>query len=126
MRRRAGIDQRAGYEARRQRTEILIRDAVCFREQRRVAGRASAERIEPGREMPVAPDGLSEVHGADDLLKRQPRRRLERFLAWRRPGLEQRPGLGIDRRRVLSVHRSNASSTYPRLRPENSCHGPIP
>src|SRR6476619_3520764 len=53
--------------------------------------------------MAVAPDGLSEVHGADDLLERQPRRRLERFLAWRRPGIEQRPGLGIDRRRVLSV-----------------------
>ena len=39
VRRRAGIDQRAGYEARRQRTQILIGDAVCFREQRRVAGR---------------------------------------------------------------------------------------
>src|SRR5262249_7613216 len=71
--------------------------------QRRIAWRGAAEGIEPRSEVAIATDGLGQVHGSDDLLQREPVGRLGYLVRRRRPGLEQRSGLRIDRGGILPI-----------------------
>ena len=91
---RGVLAKRRRNQARRHRAQVLLGDAVVLRKERGVAERlAQAERIEPGREVPVAPDRLRQVDRADDLVER----------------------LAVNRRRFVDV-RSRAGSTAGRAR----------
>ena len=98
--------QRRRNQAGRQRAQVLVGDAVCLRTaatDRRAA--CAAERIEPGREVPVAADRLRQVDRADDLV-RAIRRRTGAGSSTsrrRRPLLEELARGGVDRRRVAAV-----------------------
>ncbi len=86
--------------------EILVGDAVRGGKERRITDRrARAERIEPGREVPVAPNRLGEVDRADNFLERDGAGRASRRLLERRrrPALEQRARLVVYRRWILAV-----------------------
>ena len=109
-------------ERRGQRAQIFVRDAVRLRQQRRIADRPRAERIELRGKVSVAADRLREIHGADDLLQRE---------------VSRGPGAGTSS--AGGVHCSNSarvsasteagscryfsynSSTYPRFSPVKSC-----
>ena len=107
---RGGIRERRGNQRRRQVPEVLVGDVVGFGEERRIAAADPVpERIEPCGEVAVHANGLRQADGADDFLERDAvRDRLE--LGWRRPALEQGPGLGVHRGRVPAVL-SYSSST---------------
>ena len=53
-------------ERRRERGQVVIRHAMRGREQRGVADRPAAKRIDMRGQMPIAADRLREVDGADD------------------------------------------------------------
>ena len=59
-------------ERRRERGQVVIRHAMRGREQRGIADRPAAERIDMRGQMPVAADRLREVDGADDYRKVPP------------------------------------------------------
>ena len=58
--------QRSADQARRQRPQLGLGDAVRLGVERRVADRRRAQRVDRRREVAVAADRLGEVHGADD------------------------------------------------------------
>ncbi len=63
---RRAFGQRPADEAGRQRGQVRFAHAMGVGQQRRIADRIGAQRVESRREVTVAPNRLREVDGADD------------------------------------------------------------